>query len=393
MYNINTYNTVAVEGLEKLAAQGYILDETDKPDAILMRSQTIHDMVFAESIVAIGRAGAGTDNIPVERCSQEGIVVFNSPGANSNSVKELTMAMLINLSRHVYPSINWTKKLRGDYVAELVEENKKQFRGCEVSSATLGVIGLGNVGSKVANAGVYLGMHVMGYDPYIKVKNAWEIQKDVYKVADVNDIFSNADFITIHTPATAETDKMIGEEAIALAKAGVIILNYAREEVVDVDAIKAGLDSGKIAAYATDFAVPELADYDNVLLTPHIGGTTDRAEANCALMAADSLINFLETGEIKNAVNFPDVEMTLVSPFRLSIINRNIPNMVGLISTGLAAKGINIANIINRSQGDFAYNLVDLDEADESLILGFIAEIKEQAGILRVRLIKNSAGQ
>lgn len=389
MFNVKTYNTVAAEGIELLAQRGYILNESDQPDAILMRSQKIHDMVFPDSVVAIGRAGAGTNNIPVERCSEEGIVVFNAPGANANAVKELTIAMLINLARNVDPSITWTKSLRGDNVAECVEENKQQFRGRELIGTTLGVIGLGNIGSKVANAGVHLGMHVVGYDPYIKVKNAWEIQKDVHKLTGVNALFRMADFITIHTPATEETTKMIGQAAIDLAKDGVIIVNYAREEVVDIQAIKAGLDSGKIAAYATDFAVPELAAYENVLQTPHIGGTTGSAESNCATMAATSLVRFLETGEIKNAVNFPDVEMALHSPYRLSIINRNVPNMIGLISTGLANKGINIANIINRSQGEYAYNLVDLDEIDRALIDDVIKELEAAENILRVRLIIN----
>lgn len=389
MFDVKTYNTVAMEGIDLLDRHGYRLNMTDQPDAILMRSQTVHDMIFPDSVVAIGRAGAGTNNIPVARCSEEGIVVFNSPGGNANAVKELTIAMLINLARNVYPSIQWTKSLQGDNVAEWVEENKKQFRGRELNGTTLGVIGLGNIGSKVANAGIHLGMHVIGYDPYIKVKNAWEIQKDVHKVADVNTVFSKADFLTIHTPATEETTQMINQAAIDLARDGVIIVNFAREEVVDIKAIQAGLDSGKIAAYATDFAVPELADYDNVLLTPHIGGATGSAESNCAIMAATSLMHFLETGEIKNAVNFPDVEMALNSPYRLSIINRNVPNMIGLISTGLAKKGINIANIINRSQGEYAYNLVDLDETDEELIAEVVKEIEAADDILRVRLITN----
>lgn len=389
MFNVKTFNTVAQEGIDKLKKQGYILDQTETPDAILMRSQVVHDTIFPDSVVAIGRAGAGVNNIPVTRATSEGIVVFNSPGGNANAVKELTIAMIINLARNVYPSVNWTKSLSGEDVEGQVESGKKAFRGRELRGATLGVIGLGNVGSKVANAGLALGMDVIGYDPYIKVKNAWEISQEVHKVADITEVFKEADFISIHTPATEETAEMIGAHAINLAKDGVIIVNNAREDVVDLKAIEAGLDSGKVAAFATDFAVPSLADRDNVLLTPHIGGTTGPAEANCANMAASSLIKFLETGQIKNAVNFPDVEMSFSTPYRLSVINKNVPNMVGAISTGLANRGINIANIINRSQDNYAYNLVDLDNANIAGIKDVVAEMEALEGIVRVRLIEN----
>ncbi|AMB98789.1 hypothetical protein AWM75_01720 [Aerococcus urinaehominis] len=387
---INTYNTVAQEGINYLKRKGYKLDQSDQPDGLLMRSQVIHDMEFPNSLLAIGRAGAGVNNIPVDRCSNEGIIVFNAPGANSNAVKEITIAMMINLSRNIFPSVTWTRGLTGPDQDVQVEEGKKQFRGSELIGKTLGVIGLGNVGSKVANAGVDLGMEVIGYDPYIKMKNAWEVDSAVRKVEDITDLFRYADYITIHTPATDETENMLDASAFEKMKKGVTVINFAREEVCDTDAVKEYIDNGKIKAFATDFRIPSLDGYENVLTTPHIGGTTGPAEAQCAMMAAQELDKFLKTGEITNSVNFPNVELSFNSPYRLSIINRNIPNMVGLMSTGLAAHQMNIANIINKSAGDYAYTLIDIDNTDETLLNQVITDLNKIEGIVRVRLIKNN---
>lgn len=378
-------------GLDYLVDQGFTYSrEEENPDGMIMRSTDIHDMDFPDSLKAIFRSGTGVNNIPVDRCSEEGIAVFNTPGANANSVKELVLGAMIVLARNVIPARDWVESLTGEDATDVMEDGKTNFRGHELRGKTLGVIGLGNVGSKVANIGVDMGMHVVGYDPYIKLKNAWEVNSQVTKLDDVQDLFRTADIITIHTPLTDETEHMIGAENLALAKDGVLVINYARKEVVDPEAMVEALESGKVDGFVHDFHDERFVPFDNVYLTPHIGGTTWEAETKSVMMAAQECVAFLKTGEITNSVNLPDMKLEFTSPYRLSIINKNVPNMVAKISTELAQLEINIDRINNAAKGDYAYTLVDISGDNlEDKLPGAMEEINADQGITRVRLIKN----
>ncbi|WP_195863674.1 3-phosphoglycerate dehydrogenase family protein [Aerococcus urinae] len=390
MKKINTLDNIAETGLNYLRKQGYLINNDQDPDALILRSSDIHNYNFSSQLKAIGRSGVGVNNIPVDECSEKGIVVFNAPGANANSVKELVIAMMINLSRNVFQAEHWINRLEGEDVHKQVEAGKKMFRGQELMGKTLGVIGLGNVGARVANAGIELGMDVIGYDNYISVKNAWQINQKVSYCDDVKDIFQQADYITIHTPYTEETHHLIGFENLSLVKTGAIILNYSRQETVDPQVMLTFLENGMVKYFASDFYFEELAGREDFIMTPHLGASTEQSEEKCALMVAQEVNHYLESGEIKNSVNFPNVEMTFNAPLRLSIINENIPNMVAGISRYLADEDINIEKIINKSRGNYAYTLVDVSGDDLlSKVNTFMEDVMSVKGIKKIRMIQN----
>ncbi len=363
-----------------------ISDVTSEADGIIMRSLDINDMKFSKQLKAIARAGAGVNNIPVERCSEEGIVVFNAPGANANAVSELTLLGLLMSSRRVIDSIDWTKKLESN-VVETVEKGKSQFVGRELKGKTLGVVGLGDVGHLVANLGVKLGMEVIGYDPYISVKNALALSWDVQYTVDINDLYKRSDYITIHVPYNNETKNKMNMDSIKLMKDGVIILNFARSGVINEDDLIEALENDKVAYHVSDLPNEKLLKTKNTLCIPHLGASTIEAEENCAEMAAAQLIEYLENGNITNSVNFPDCSMDRYpGTDRIIVLNKNIPNMIGKMSTALASHNVNIVGMVNKSKGDYACNIIDVKgEFNEDKL----SELEEQYGILRVMLIKN----
>lgn len=365
-----------------------IEQETSDADGIVMRSLDIHDMQFAGRLKAIARSGAGVNNIPVERCAEEGIVVFNSPGANANAVCELTFLGLLISSRKVVDSIDWTKKLDNN-VVDTVERGKSQFVGPELKGKTLGVIGLGNVGHLVANMGIKLGMEVIGYDPYISVKNALGLSWDVQYTSDINDLYRRSDYITVHTPYNEETKNYINKDNINIMKDGVKILNFARHGIINEDDIIEALESGKVGYHVSDLPNEKLLKAKNVVCIPHLGGSTYEAEENCAEMAVTQLTEYLEKGNITNSVNFPDCSMERYpGTDRIVVLNKNIPNMIGKITTALASRNVNIIGMVNKSRGDYACNIIDIvgQLKEEEL-----KELEEHYGILRVMLIKQKA--
>lgn len=362
-----------------------IENETTDADGIVMRSMDIHDMVFSRRLKAIARSGAGVNNIPVERCTEEGIVVFNSPGANANAVCELTFLGLLISSRKVIDSINWTRSIDKNIV-ETVERGKSKFVGPELKGKTLGVIGLGNVGHLVANLGIKLGMEVIGYDPYISVKNALGLSWDVQYTSDINDLYRRSDYITIHTPFNEETKHYINKDNIKIMKDGVKILNFARQGIINEDDLIEALESGKVGYHVSDLPNERLLNVKNVVCIPHLGGSTYEAEGNCAEMAVTELTEYLEKGNIVNSVNFPDCSMERYpGTERIVVLNKNIPNMIGKITTALASRNINIIGMVNKSKGDYACNIIDVvgELKQEELI-----ELEKHYGILRVMLIK-----
>ena len=388
MFKIKTLNKISPLGLDQFKPGAYTCsDEPDAPDAVLVRSASMHDTELPASLKAIARAGAGTNNIPVEKCSEQGIVVFNTPGANANAVKELVIGAFILSARNVIDGSNWVQGLKGkgDEVAKLVEKGKGQFVGPEIAGKTLGVIGLGAIGVMVANTAESLGMKVYGYDPYISVAGAWGISRSIHHAATIKEIYDNCDFISIHVPLTPETRGTFNAEAIATMKTGVRLFNFARGELaVSVD-IKAGLESGKIASYTVDFPCDELLGVKGVIPVPHLGASTPESEDNCAFMAANELIAFLEEGAIKNSVNFPNVEMPSSGDTRITVVHKNIPNMVAQISTAFSSEGINIENMVDKSKKEFAYTILDVtgEEVDKA-----VDRLKAVEGVIRVRVIR-----
>ncbi len=387
MYKIKTLNKISPIGLEVLPRADYeISSEIANPDGIILRSFNMHDMELPNSLKAVARAGAGVNNIPIDKCTEKGIVVFNTPGANANGVKELVLAGLFLSSRKVIEGIGWAKTLigQGDQVPKLIEKGKSQFGGPEIKGKTLGVIGLGAIGVMVANDAAALGMSVRGYDPFISVENAWELARATKKAVSLDDLIANADYISIHAPLTDETKGMINKEKFALMKKGVRILNFARNGLVNNADLKEAIADGTVSCYVTDFPDEELLQMDNVISIPHLGASTPEAEDNCAMMASQQLKDFLECGNLKHCVNFPDCYLPFTSQVRLVIINKNIPKMVGKITGMLAEKGVNIANMLNRQEGDYAYNIIDIDgefaETD-------LEKIKAIDGIIMARLI------
>lgn len=363
MKKIKLMNKIAACGTDLFDRNIYeVGEDIENPDAIMVRSAKLHDMTFGPELKAIARAGAGVNNIPLDRCAEQGIVVFNTPGANANGVKELFIAALLLCARDIVGGIEWAKTLAGEEdAAKLVEKGKSQFAGTEVKGKTLGVIGLGAIGRLVANIGVRLGMNVIGCDPYISVEGAWGISRSVKKAKSFDEVYAESDYITIHVPSTPETKGMINAESIGKMKDGAKIINLARADLVDSGAILSALESGKIAKYVTDFPTGEIIGKPGVIAIPHLGASTEESEDNCATMAAEELIEFLTNGNISNSVNYPNCSMEHSGDIRLCVMHKNIPNMISRISTLLSESGTNINNMLNRSRGDYAYTIVEID--------------------------------
>lgn len=392
VYQITTYNAIAAEGMERFERAKYAINENDDPDALILRSKNLHDMTFNDSLKAIARAGAGTNNIPTQRATEAGIVVFNTPGANANAVKELVLANLLLSVRPILQGHEWIQNYKfgpDDDVEAIVEANKKQFAGNELEGKKLGVVGLGAIGAMIANDAYRLGIEVYGYDPYVSVDTAWSISRRVNRVMELDDLLKICDFITVHVPLMDSTRGMIGERELAMMKEDAQLYNFARGPIVDKDAVLKAVNENRIGGYTTDFADADLLHNEKIRVLPHLGASTEEAEINCARMAAGNLKRFLQTGDIVNSVNFPSVQMSFNSPVRITIINRNIPNMIGKISTFVAEQGMNIANMVNRGRGDFAYTLVDLEELDHEKVERLVAKLEEIPDIVRVRAIEH----
>ena len=376
MYKIKSFNHIAVRGLERFSRDGYeVGSEISDPHAILLRSHKLDSAELTTSLRAVARAGAGFNNVPVDTCTEQGLVVFNTPGANANSVKELVLAALLLSSRDVIGGIEYVRSLSGitdeAELNRLVETEKKRFKGRELAGKSLGVVGLGAIGSLVARAALDLGMDVLGFDPAISVDAAWRLPAEVQRMENLPSLFSRADFVTLHVPLLAETKGLINEESLRSFRRGSVLLNFARQPIVDTAALTQALDDGRIDRYVADFPVPGLTDHPRVRLTPHLGASTEEAEENCAVMAANQLISFLESGNIHNSVNFPEVYLEPAGGFRLAVTNRNVPGMLGQMTSVLAEQQINVVDMINKSRGDVAYNLIDVkEEPDDSLIDG-----------------------
>ena len=387
-YRILTLNNISARGLERLPRDRYeVATEFERPDAILVRSADMHKTVVADSVLAIGRAGAGVNNIPVAEFSKRGIPVFNAPGANANAVKELVLAGLLLAARNVCPAWTFARSLTGDdhAIDAAVEQGKKKFVGFELPGRTLSVVGLGAVGVQVANAALALGMKVLGYDPQITVQRAWQLSANVEQALSLDDLFARADAVSVHVPLNDQTRKLVNEARLKLMKKSSILLNFARAEIVDNAAVVAALDAGRLQAYICDFPNTVLKDHPKVVTLPHLGASTAEAEENSAVMVADQVRDFLENGNIKNSVNYPEAVLSRVpGTTRLAVANRNVPNMVGQLSTCLAGARINIADLLNKSRGEFAYTLID---AEGTISDDLLQKIRAIEGILAARVV------
>src|SRR5262245_51091260 len=378
-------NAIAQVGLKRLPSELYsVVKESKDPLAILVRSQDLHKYAFGPSLIAVGRAGAGVNNIPVPVLSKRGIPVFNAPGANANAVKELVLAGMLIAARNLGPALEFTKKLGKENLDKTVEDGKKQFAGFELPGHTLGVIGLGKIGSLVADAAIRLGMNVLGYDPHITVEAAWSLPSAVKRAASVDEILKASHFVTLHIPLIEKTKNTVNAKNIGLLRNGAVLLNFSREGVVEEKAVVDALAGGKLAWYVTDFPTPGLLGNPRVVALPHLGASTGEAEDNSAVMVADQLRDYLENGNLQNAVNFPDASMAREAPYRLAIANANVPDMLGRISHALGRRKINIHNMLNKSRGDMAYTLVD---ADTPVPAEAIAELAGLQGVLAVRYL------
>lgn len=389
MYHIKCLNKISSAGIQRFGENYVCSESVENPDAILVRSASMHEMEFPTNLLAIGRAGAGVNNIPIDRCSENGIVVFNTPGANANAVKELVVAGLLLTSRKIVPGIEWAKTLkgRGDEVGKLVEKGKSQFVGPEIKGKTLGVIGLGAIGILVANAAHALGMEVLGYDPYISVDAAWGLSRSVRHAHSLDDILAQSDYITIHVPLLPDTKEMINADAIEKMKDGVRILNFARGGLVSSQDILQGITSGKVAAYATDFAEDCLLGVENVLVFPHLGASTPESEDNCARMAANELIDYLENGNIRNSVNLPNVSMPRNGFTRICLFHKNVPNVISKLSGILANANINIENMQSKAKKEYAYVILDVTgEVTEDTAV----HLEQLPEIVRARIIPSN---
>ncbi len=387
MYNIQTLNKISKIGLGQLNPEKYTCaDEMANPDAIILRSFSMHDMELPDSLLAVARAGAGVNNIPIDKCSEKGIVVFNTPGANANAVKELVIGSLFLASRKVVAGIDWVKgqKEAGDTISKVVEKGKSAFAGPEILGKKLGVVGLGAIGVMVCNSAAALGMEVIGYDPYISVEHAWKLSKEVQRATSLKEIYDDCDYITLHLPLTPDTKGMVGEETIASMKDGVRILNFSRGDLVDSDALIKAVESGKVASYITDFPTAEMLEIENIVPMPHLGASTPESEENCAYMAANELKQFLEFGNIVNSVNFPNCSMNMETKYRVCVTHKNVPNSLSQISSLFGDAGINIVHMMNKSKGDNAYTMIDVNDACE----GVVDKIRGLDGILSIRVIR-----
>ena len=388
MYNILTLNKIAAIGTSRLGDNYKYGDDVQNPDAVLVRSAAMHDMEFADNLLAIARAGAGTNNIPKDKCSEQGIVVFNTPGANANAVKELVIAGLLLSNRKIIEGYEWAKTLKGNgaAVGKMVEKGKSQFVGPEIKGKTLGVIGLGAIGQLVANAAVALGMEVYGYDPYVSVKAAWNLSSEVKYISDVKDIYKECNYITVHVPALDSTKGMINKEAFDLMQDGTVIINCARDVLVDEAAIGEALKSGRVKTYVSDFPNPTTAKMEGAIVLPHLGASTAEAEDNCAVMAVKELRNFIENGNIVNSVNYPNCDCGVcATEGRITVCHKNVPAVISKITTVLGAAGINIASMANQSRGDYAYSLLDIESSASDAV---VEELSAIEGVIKVRVIK-----
>lgn len=390
-FDVKTYNVIAQEGIDVFPKDSYTVNQTEKPDALLIRSQDMHKTAFGTNVLAIARAGAGFNNIPLVKCTDQGTVVFNTPGSNANAVKELVVALLILAARPVIPAIQWAKKMGGADVSLQTEKGKNHFDGTELQGKRIGVIGLGSVGSKVARAAYDLGMDVVGYDPYISVEHAWRLSNDIPRAESLDDVLNDSDYVTIHIPYTEQNRNLISAKELAKMKDGAVLLNYSRGGIVNDHDVCEALDSGKLRLFMTDFSSPEVLNHDKTVVTPHLGGTTEEAEVNGAKQAARTLRKYLETGNIVNSVNFPTVEMPFEAPLRLTLIHQNIPNMVGRITTILANREINIDNMINRSRDKIAYTVIDAAALSEEQVEELVKELMTIPEVIRVRALHNHA--
>lgn len=388
VYSVKTFNNINQIGLKELGNQFQIDgDKADNPDAYIIRSQNLHGVDFPANLKAIARAGAGTNNIPIDAASAAGVVVFNTPGANANAVKEAVITSILLSARDYFAAANWASTLSGEDVPKQIEAGKSQFAGTEISGKTLGVIGLGAIGARIANDARRLGMHVLGYDPYVSIEAAWSISSHVKRVNDLKEIFATCDYITVHVPLTPDTKETFNAEAFSLMPKGTTLINFARAELVDNEALFDAIEAGVIKRYVTDFGTEELLNKKGITVFPHVGGSTEEAELNCAIMASQTIRRFLKTGEITNSVNFPNMHQVLDAPYRITLINKNVPNIVAAISTAVSDLDINIANILNRSKGDYAYTLLDLDETDRTKIDQLVRLFDSSDQIVKVRLI------
>lgn len=385
MYKILTLNNISVAGLERLPRENYeIASEIQHPDGILLRSFNMHDMEIPSSVRAVGRAGAGVNNIPVAKLSERGVPVFNAPGANANAVSELVVAGMLLACRNICQAWDFARNQAGsdEEIHKAVEAGKKQFVGFELPGRTLGVVGLGAIGVRIANAALALGMKVVGYDPDITVQRAWQLSSEVQQAVSVDDLLSRVDFVTFHVPLTDHTRGMINADRISLMKKNAVILNFARDGIVDNAAVCDALNSGHLYAYVCDFPNNRLKGHPRVVTLPHVGASTREAEDNCAVMVAEQVRDYLENGNVHNSVNFPEVVMPRVSGFRIAVVNANVPNMVGQISTTLADAGLNIIDMLNKSRGELAYTLVDVES---ELNPGTLERLRAIKGVLCVR--------
>jgi len=389
MFKIKTLNNISSAGLDILREHDNyeLTDAVKNPDGYLVRSHNMHDMNLSENLKAIARAGAGVNNIPLEKCADKGIVVFNAPGANANAVKELTIAAMLLSNRKIIEGIEWVKSLEGKNVdvAEEVESQKKKYIGPELKNKKLGIIGLGSIGVMVANTAGALGMEVEGFDPYISVDSAWELSSSVEKSQNLESLLKSSDYISLHIPLVEKTKNIIDAKEFDMMKKGIRLINMARGGLVNNDALIEAINDGTVNKYVTDFPDSELLGIDEVIGIPHLGASTPESSDNCAIMAVNEITDYLENGNIKNSVNYPDCKMKSSSDYRITLANRNIPNMVGQISTYLAEEDINIKNMINRSEGDYAYTIIDVDKDVSQEMLETLANID---GILKVRYLK-----
>jgi len=389
MYNIRTYNAISSKGLSRFAADKYtVSSEMESAEGVLLRSQKLHTEVLPESVIAVARAGAGTNNIPTDDYTEKGIVVFNTPGANANAVKELIVAGLLLGSRDIYGGMNYVQELGhmddSGEMGKLLEKEKKRFAGSEITDKTLGVVGLGAIGSIIANLALDLGMNVIGYDPAISVEAAWQLSSRVERMESIEALLARADFITLHVPAIPATKHLINKDTLGMMKPTAKILNFAREEIASTEDMVAALDARTIAGYISDFPAPALLGRKDVLLMPHIGASTEEAEENCAVMAADQLMDYLENGNIHNSVNYPPTKMSRNGGRRITFTNNNVPKVLGSVLAVLADAELNVVDMVNKSRGDIAYNIIDVEGDLDQSIEAAIAGVE---GVVRVRVI------
>lgn len=389
MFKVRTYNTISSHGLDRFPTSDYVVDENvAEPDAILLRSRSLHGVTFPNGVLAIARCGAGVNNIPIETCSNQGIVVFNTPGANANSVKELVICGMLLASRRIVDGINWARSLKDGDVAAEVEKGKKNFKGPEIMGKTLGVIGLGAIGVAVANAANALGMRTLGYDPFISVSSAWGLSREVTRATGLDEIIQSADYITLHVPLNDQTRDLINASHFARMKTGARLLNFARGPLVNEKALLQALDKGTCACYVTDFVDAQLVQHPKVIPVPHLGASTSEAEDNCAVMAAEQIRNYLEHGTVKNSVNFPEVTLPpRPDGYRIQVVNRNEPRMISQLATVLAGAGLNIDNLVNKGRGALAYNVIDIGSPVSCSVFDQLAAID---GVVRARVIAPS---